>query len=60
MIQRYKSLVVPSTQIKAHSISTVGVLLVILTSSIDILVFYNSIYMQFIYKLIFMFSLFTN
>ena len=48
MIQRYKSLVVPSTQIKAHSISTVGVLLVILTSSIDILVFYTSIYVQFI------------
>ena len=40
--------------------SNVGVLLVIFTSSIYILVFYTSIYAQFIYKLIFISGLSIN
>ena len=38
----------------------VGVLLLIFTSCIYKLVFYTSIYAQFIYKLIFIFGLFIN
>ena len=38
----------------------VELLLVILTKNINILVFYTSIYLQFIYKLIFICDLFKN
>jgi len=38
----------------------VRLLLIILTNNINILVFYTSIYLQFIYKLMFIYNLFPN
>ena len=50
----------PVKIVSIASSASVGLLLVILTSNINILVFFTSIYLQFIYKLIFIRDLFTN